>query len=607
MKQIIEKALENQKHEYYDRTCEVAEYWRSMVTGKHQEEYIVSYRERESEAQKEQRIHLYNPRTKDIAGRSIAVFDKVDNSDPAIETIMYEENTESNKQRINDIEKNVSDFKDGRTLKHWLSENYKNSNAIDPNAWIILTPYEEDGVTKTTADILPSHSVLDFSYNLGDLEYLVTYEEKTVLKKSTKGGTETLKCYYVYTKDIIYHYVELKDVVYEYPEGSDLMNIRDKKFSVMEYINIGGRVPAMRFGYYPDMETDNETFTSMLDSAEYLFKELVNRKSEFDITLALHTFLQKFQVAEPCDHVDEHKNACTNGMIGEHTCPSCEGTGLKIHTTAQDIILVKAPSEDESSENYINLQDRVYYPTLPFDIVNKQDELIDKYDKKVGEAIFGVDISERANKNVTATAISNFEDSINFVLSAYAFGKSAIYRFIVEQISLNKGFGMPVVRYEYADTFDILTLQELFIMLDSAKKSGASYSTIKSIQDDITAKQNIGNPLMIEAVRVRETFKPFKGLSSDERKMQLSALSQYDRNKIAYLYNDIIFDRLAAKEDLMEFIMYPYSRQLELVQQEVNIIVEQMKEDASVNTSQVLRSAVTRDTIVDDENDLLDG
>ena len=54
---------------------------------------------------------------------------------------MYEEDTESNNQRVNDIEKNVSDFKDGRTLKHWLSENYKNNNAIDPNAWIILTPY----------------------------------------------------------------------------------------------------------------------------------------------------------------------------------------------------------------------------------------------------------------------------------------------------------------------------------------------------------------------------------------------------------------------------------------------------------------------------------
>ena len=407
------------------------------------------------------------------------------------------------------------------------------------------------------------------------------------------------------------HYVEhKKDVMYNYDtEMAEKVKINDEFYMLSTYDNPSGRVPAIRLGYNPDICTNNKSFVTMLDKSEFLFKELINRKSEFDLSLALHTFLQKFQIAEPCNFVDEHNRSCDHGYLGSDVCPSCKGTGLKIHTSAQDIILVRAPGEDDAeSSNFIGLQDRVHYPSMPFEIVNKQDELIDKYAKEVGVSIFGVDISNRENPNVTATAVSNYYDSINHVLSSYAYGKSAVYRFAVEQISLYKGYGLPVVRYEYSDTFDILTLQEMLVMLKSAKESGAAYSTIKSMQDDITAKQNQGNPIVIDTVRIREQFKPFKGLSADERKMHLSSLAQYDRNKIAYIYNDIIFDRIQSKTDIANFLMMPYDMQLKLVNDEVAIIVQEMQEDSAVNTSQMMRAAVVRDTpIEDDENDMIDG
>lgn len=607
---LIEKALSDHKHPYYGRTNQIASYWYRMVTGTHQDEYIVSYKQRETEGQKEQRIHLYNPRTKDVAGTAISIFDKVDNSDPVAETTLFPDVSEQvNKNQVGEIDRNISDFKDGATLKKWLSENYQNLNATDPNAWIVFTYYMDGDVIKTTADIVPSHSVYDFNYDNGDLQYLVTHEVKKTIKSTIDGGKDKLNCFYVYTKDIIYHYVEFKKVKYDYDQDGVKVKISDKEYIVSEYENLGGRVAAIRVGYNPDICTGNKTFVTMLDRSEFLFKELINRKSEFDLSLALHTFLQKFQIAEPCDfHDHEEKDHCDGGTMSRSgaTCAKCKGTGLKIHTSAQDIILVKAPTAESTieGEQFVGLQDRVHYPTMPFDIVNKQDELIDKYAKQVGISIFGVDISERENPNVTATAISNYYDSINHVLSAYAYGKSAIYRFAVEQISINKGYGVPVVRYEYSDTFDILTLQEMLIMLKSAKESGAAYSTIKDMQDDITAKQNQGNPLVIDAVRIREQFKPFKGLSADERKMHLAALSEYDRNKIAYLYNDIIFDRIMADIDISDFLMRTYENQLAEVNKQVAIIVEEMKEDSTMSTSNILRSAVTRDTIIDeDENE----
>ena len=167
MIELLKRVVAKQTHPYYERTTEVANYWSKVVTGKMQDCYIVSYKERETELQKEQRIKLYNPRTKDVAGRSIAIFDKVDNSDPIAETISFPDlSDEVNKSQVLDIDRNISDFKDGSTLKRWLSENYQNKNATDPNAWMVLTYYMGDnGDVKTTADIINSDCVLDYNHN----------------------------------------------------------------------------------------------------------------------------------------------------------------------------------------------------------------------------------------------------------------------------------------------------------------------------------------------------------------------------------------------------------------------------------------------------------
>ena len=62
------------------------------------------------------------------------------------------------------------------------------------------------------------------------------------------------------------------------------------------------------------------------------------------------------------------------------------------------------------------------------------------------------------------------------------------------------------------------------------------------------------------------------------------------------------------KTDIANFLMMPYDMQLKLVNDEVAIIVQEMQEDSAVNTSQMMRAAVVRDTpIEDDENDMIDG
>ncbi len=613
------KSLEKGKgnyHENYERTVEVANYAYAIVTGTNQEEYVLSYKPRESEEQKDQRFRIYIPNTKAVANRSLAIFDKVDNSDPAYDIVQFNNvNNDTAQELVFDIEKNQSNFANSQTLKTWLSENYKLYNSIDPNAWIIYTIYPNDeGDAMTTADVIRSHSVVDYEYINGELEYIAVKDKK-----------DDLACYNIYTKDAHYYYIEYKtdndfdyeseigvseesdDEEYTQPDISELLvKIDDKVYMRVVYPNFSGRVPAQPIGYNPDAKTFNDTYVTVLDAAENKFKQLINVTSEFQLTKNLHTFLQKFQVAEPCNFVDSQNRCCNGtGKIGGVTCSSCGGTGLKIHTTAQDIVLIKAPSEDDGDvDSYVPLNQRVFYPQLPFDIVNKQDELIDKYSKEVATSVFGVDINERNRPNVTATAIDNFEDSINSVLKKYSLGKSRIYRFATEQISLNKGYGMPVVKYEYGDTFDLLTIAEMFTLLGSARQNGASYAAIESIQDDIIAKQYVNQPTAILLNRIKQKFIPFKGVNDQLIQMQMATMDPYSRFKIQYLYNDIIFDRINAQMDMQDFAEMTLDNQQMIVDKQTDIIISQLKEEANtMTTSEIMRQALDTPTInlVDEE------
>ena len=610
-KDLVESLEGKEYHAYYHRTIDICELMYAIVTGTKQEEYVLSYKPRESEYQKEQRYKIYISNTKSVANRALAIFDKVDNSDPAYDIVQFNDLSDDQaQQQVFDIERNQSNFANSQTLKTWLSENYKLYNSIDPNAWIVYSYYvNEFDEIMTTADVIKSENVVDYEYINGELYYLALMDHKM-----GKGGT-ILTCYNIYYSDVHYYYVQYIEGKYDYDsligvdEQSDdeefllndinqyLQRIGQKTFFVVTYPVIGGRVPAQPIGYNPDAETYNKTYVSVLDPAENKFKQLINVTSEFQLTKNLHTFLQKFQVAEPCQFVDEHKRSCNNGYLGDTICSSCKGTGLKIHTTSQDIVLIKSPEQGEES-TYVPLNQRVFYPTLPFDIVNKQDELIDKYSKEVATAIFSVDINERNRPNVTATAIDNFEDSINSVLKKYSLGKSRIYRFATEQIALNKGYAMPVVKYEYGDTFDLLTIAEMFTLLGSARQNGASYAAIESIQDDIIAKQYVNQPTAILLNRIKQKFIPFKGVNDQIIQMTLATMDPYSRFKIQYLYNDIIFDRINAEMDIQDFAEMTLENQQMIVDQQTDIIIAQLKEEANtMTTSEIMRQALEQPTI----------
>ena len=574
-------------HAHYRRCDEVAKFGRRITTGKNHDEYVLSFKSRETNEQKKQRIKLYIPRTKDVEGRIDAIYEKVHSTRP-----------QENEVRIDDdaakeaIAMNQSNFTDGKTLFAWLNENYKLYNRTDCNAWIILSAEGEAASdTVTSAVVVPTQSVIYRSYNRGILDILG-------VKEVAYGKTKELECYYIYTNDTTYKYTEYDKDEMQYEDGEVVRVNNQKSFYKNEYINYSGRIGAICIGYNPDVETMNETYVQTYDKASELFKDLINSVSEQKLAKALHLFLQKFQIAEPCDYVDEHSNVCEGGRIGKKTCSSCGGSGLKIHTTTQDVILVK--SNEFNDESFINLKDRIYYPTLPFDIVNKIDADVEKCEKAIPIAVFGIDINERDAANVTATAINNYYDSINRVLGTYARGLAQKYKFIVEQIALNKGYAKPVVKFEYPETFDILTIHELLTLLGHAIDKNANHDTISNIQFQIIEKQNTGDPIGVHFAKLKDWLTPFKTLSDDMIKFKIAASADDDPYVIAYLYNDTIFSNIKMDQDLFNEFVKPETnkdRVKEIFDEEVAKIAEQIRDSQVSDTGNILRDSVASSDI----------
>jgi len=135
---LLEKmfaTLDGKVHPYYDRVVGKAKFYRQVVTGEHQESLIISYKERETKAQKEQRIKLTFSYTKEVSNQILAQFKKLKKADKVLDRIEYTENQEANLSLINSL---LEVFHPSKTLDQYLLNYFIHYNAVDPNAWLVI-------------------------------------------------------------------------------------------------------------------------------------------------------------------------------------------------------------------------------------------------------------------------------------------------------------------------------------------------------------------------------------------------------------------------------------------------------------------------------------
>jgi hypothetical protein len=569
----LDNAINGHRHKDYHHTVALAHRYKQIVTLDAQNELVISYKPSETDIQKKQRLEIYKSKTPSVVNQVMSQFDFIKGAPRIKDNIDYINETTSAQTSKTALNMAVSRFYGRQTLQQYLEEKQKHYSLLDPNAWLIVTPKNMEGdITGGLPVCIPSASAIDFNSYGGLTEYLIV---------ETHIGTkeDKYKDYHAYTAGITLYATQEKPNRANYPD-EDYTRISstmdNSTYRVYIYTDNTSETPATRFGYVPDPATNGDTFVGILQPVVEEFSDLVNQKSEYDLTLALHTFLKKYSLVDPCDYTDTEQPhiRCKNGSLypAGGTCPKCKGSGVKQHATAQDVILVNRAVNGEPNE--VKLSDMVHYATMPFDIVNHQAMRVDKISKEIPKYIFGVDLETKPTGAVTATEINNFYNSIYMVISPFADKISQNYIFTVTAIAQMMDIDNDlIVNHRYPRTFKMETLSELMVILDAAKKAGASPDIVWSIEQRILEIQNKDNPSQIEWAKVKRMFKPFTDLTENERIIEVAQLPINHPTRVLHGYLDKVFELVSVRYPL--FLEFPQERQMEIVE----VIAQEIAQD----------------------------
>lgn len=569
-------------HKYYEKNCADAKKYHSIVTGVDQSDYIAHYKEKESLAQKANRVKTTSTRTVGVASTLEVQFDRIFRKPRIIDSFTYAESarTQENTQQLQGL---ISDFYAGKSVDAFLKDFFINLNFIDPNAFIIVaqSPNPED--TRSFPVIAESKICLDYKYLNGILQYLTI---DSAIGFLSYGMNYQLKGCFIEKGDYV-------------PEGAILFSYNDKTLAIQVALFPSVQVPAIQIGTCANKETMMQTRASIITPAVNEFNDLMNTKSELDLTEKHHVFPKMIQRGTPCEY-ESNGDHCHGGYMAHsgETCPSCYGTGWKPIVSSQDVLIVKGENEDGSN---VSIKDYIGYPELPFSIVDFLDAKVKFLPSYISKLIFGTDVTklnDQANAAATATEVMAKVDSMNGVLGKQAEHMSEVKVFIILQIAINAGiFEGLAVSVQAPQSFSILSVGQLLDMLKKAKESTASTDIIERIEADIREKQNEDNPFKNKVQDMKVFFKPFKSISETMREAYVFGLPDNNKDKLLFLYEDKIYNNILMENP--EIFEAPRLAQaLELDKQ-----VERILSDMLENTEPI-RNAIA--SLQDIEEDLED-
>lgn len=592
LERVISKGL---KHKHYDRTVALAKYYTQIRTGNDHAELIYQYKPRESDNQKEQRVAIYNSRTQSISNKTVSVFKRVPRSDNIVDNMYYMKEAAENAKRIEEIQSRFKNFHHGDTMKDYLTEAFEHYSFYDPNAWLLIEMRIDDVKEKPfvyPVEITSAQAIYYEWYN-SELQYLVVKQTTDVNERDKSIKTNEADKHKIapdieravdqymafksrvgdkfllYAGDFALEYTELPKtkelslseeiftdgVVVELKIGND-----KKRFLAREYNTKSQICPVKQFGYIKDPETNRETYVAPDHAANHIYRDLINKKSEYDLVMALHGFLQKIQYAPICDYQTEYENntdRCMDGKlsISHGTCPQCSGLGLKIHRTSQDIILIKWP---EAKEEFIPLDQAIHYVDVPEHMVKTWRDEVSQLGKDVSLAVFNTQLFDREEIAVTATEKRLNTEAAYDVLFDYGSQLSAFFIFITKMAAIHTMNDEGLIIEHKISSFQLDTIIDLLAQRRLALDAGSPYAIVQAFDMMILSKLAQDAPVNVEWVKVRDRFRPFREKSKEELMSILADKPDDYPKKVLYenfedIMDEIEFtDKNFLKKDLLQ-------------------------------------------------------
>lgn len=590
---IVDTITNKLTHQYYKRVTDYADKLKKLITGEDIDTLLKKFVRREDDVMFKQRCDLTHAITPAVSASLMTPFYKVGRSNNIILKIDFEgskDNTfEDKKKEVLDAEMK---YNGDKSLHRYLETRLVELNFSDPNSFIVTefdeVPHGPQGQLLEKVDPRPfevsSHEAINYFYKNNILQWLIVrqdciyYDDKDV---SQKGYSYT-----IYYPDIAIKFtqVNLNDdrmaigqTIKLEVEGEFYTYMRidkERVFQIENFAYNAGRVPAVRVGYKLDIGTNGATMVSPMHDALCYFMKSIKTVSEFDLTMALHAFPQKFQYVNRC--LGGNNLGCNNGTTNDGgTCSKCNGTGFALHSSAQDAVVMRIPKD---KDELINLEQLVHYEYPPIDLLKFQDDFISELEQKAIRAVFHQKDISQSTGTKTATEMDYAYEDVYDTLFPFAENFSKVYKDILTVIAKFRDISDIIIIHRFPKDFKFKSTDELLNELKLATESGAPGYIRQELSVDIASQQYTDKPEELNRILTKQRFFPFPDKTPTEINFIISSDLTTKYNKILYANFDNIFFKLEkdAEEKQLYFYDYTQALQQELLTKAVNDMIAEI-------------------------------
>lgn len=581
----------NERHKDYERVVGLAQLYRKMLTGEDMDSLMRKFDRREDDELFEQRKRITQHITKTVSQNVKDVYHKIPRSNSIQRFIGYEDNSPEKLRAIND---KIRNFWGKYSLDDYMNSRWIDLNFLDPNGFIVVEWGQFDNSTERATPYpfeVYSENAIMYEYIENVLQYLVVLTSVSEwVYKDYGWQTVSKQLYTIYGKNQTVQFVEVVDekrkieIRKEFNQTKELYigeQYFRKSINEEEYYEIKiipahnlGFVPADCIGVLHDMSTDGRTFVSPIDKGIPILMKMVKANSEFDLTMALHSFPQKIQYMSPCKEMD-----CKGGQLltgGE--CTVCHGTGFSAIKSAQEMITLALP---KTKEDMFDLANIVHYDYPPVDLVKFQKEYIESLTYQVKESIFNTEIFSRQQVQETATGKNIALQNVYDALYPIAIGYSNDWQFFVNAIAkITDLYEGLISYYKFSKDFKLKSLTDLYLDLKAVGDARASEFIKSSIEDDIAGVIYSESERDLLKYNVKKSWFPFNGKTPEQVASIVAsdALVPYS-TRVFWANFSYIFDMIELEQSAkaVDFFYLPRDKQWAIIEAKVNEIIAEVE------------------------------
>ena len=544
------------RHKHYERVTELAEKYFTYYTGADLDCELSQFTPREGEEMFEQRKRITKHIVTSIAWNVTSVERKIPRSNGITKVISYGKEDDKKQEELNKV---LGMFWGTQSWDRYMEVRWIELNDIDPNTFVVF----EWGAFDPKKELLQpypfevdSEEAVDFKYKNNILQYLTARNETTIVNELdiTKERDGENLIVYLPNETVTFTEIWNDDILSLIDDGQEKMIggrviLRvDKRIFVIDKPkphNLG-YVPAFRVGWKRDMRTKGATYLAPWHAALPFLEKIVKANSELDLTMALHAFPQKIITVEKCTFEKCYDGLVTNDEGVKIQCHVCKGSGVKFHTSAQDIITVPLP---KTGEEQLNLENMIRYISPPIDILVFQDEYIDKLTTKCLSTVYNSDVFTRTEIATTATEKTIDLNNVYDALFPMSVGYAGTYKLGVKTIAkLIDRFDDLIVVFSFSKDFKFKTKGDYLVERKMAIDAQAPADILNAIDSEIFRIDTADDQDAFAIHEMKRDMNPFEGKGNSEINLIITANLVPKQQITLYTSYGFIFDEIVIED-----------------------------------------------------------